>query len=60
MMELDDKAAFEASLIENIQRQTLNPLDEARAFKIYVDDFGWGVITQLADRYITKRITFTF
>jgi ParB family chromosome partitioning protein len=62
-MELDDKAAFEASLlIENIQRQTLNPLDEAKAFKTYVDDFGWGGITKLAEKlgknpsYITKRI----
>jgi ParB family transcriptional regulator, chromosome partitioning protein len=61
-MELDNKAAFEASLIENIQRQTLNPLDEAKAFKIYVDDFGWGAITELAEKlgknpsYITKRI----
>ena len=36
-MELDDKAAFEASVIENIQRQTLNPLDEVKAFKTYVD-----------------------
>jgi ParB family transcriptional regulator, chromosome partitioning protein len=42
IIELDDKAAFEVSLIENIQRQTLNPLDEAQAFKTYVDDFGWG------------------
>jgi len=62
IMELDDKAAFEVSLIENIQRQTLNPLDEAKAFKTYVDDFGWGGITQLAEKlgknpsYITKRI----
>ena len=62
VVELDDREAFEASLIENIQRQTLNPIDEAEAFKTYVDDFGWGGITQLAQRlgkspgYITKRI----
>lgn len=61
-MELDDKGAFEVSLIENIQRQTLNPLDEAKAFKIYVEDFGWGGMTQLATKlgknpsYIAKRI----
>src|SRR5207237_6558995 len=30
---LSDKEAFEASLIENIQRQTLEPLEEAEAFK---------------------------
>jgi ParB family transcriptional regulator, chromosome partitioning protein len=40
----------------------VNPLDEAKAFKAYVDDFGWGGITQLAERlgkkpsYIAKRI----
>ena len=62
IMELDDKAAFEVSLIENIQRQTLNPLDEAKAFKTYVDEFGWGGMAQLAEKlgknpsYITKRI----
>ena len=62
IVELDDREAFEASLIENIQRQTLNPLDEAKAFKTYVDDFGWGGITQLAQRlgknpsYVTRRI----
>jgi ParB family transcriptional regulator, chromosome partitioning protein len=62
IMELDDEAAFEVSLIENIQRQTLNPLDEAKAFKTYVDDFGWGGMAQLAEKlgknpsYITKRI----
>ena len=61
-MELDDKAAFEVSLIENIQRQTLNPLDEATAFKTYVEDFGWGGITQLAEKlgknpsFITRRM----
>ena len=40
----------------------MNPLDEAKAFKTYVDDFGWGGITRLAEKlgknssYITKRI----
>jgi ParB family transcriptional regulator, chromosome partitioning protein len=62
IVELDDREAFETSLIENIQRQSLNPLDEAKAFKCYVDDFGWGGMTELAKRlgknpsYITKRI----
>jgi hypothetical protein len=42
IIELDDKQAFEVSMIENIQRKTLSPLDEATAFKAYVSDFGWG------------------
>jgi ParB family transcriptional regulator, chromosome partitioning protein len=62
IIELDDRQAFEVSIIENIQRMTLSPLDEATAFKTYVTDFGWGGVTDLASRlgkslsYITKRI----
>ena len=32
LVELDDKSAFEVSIIENIQRQTLNPVEEGLAF----------------------------
>jgi ParB family chromosome partitioning protein len=62
IVELDDKESFELSLIENIQRETLNPIDEARAFKIYISDFGWGGVSELAKKigkspsYVTKRI----
>jgi ParB family transcriptional regulator, chromosome partitioning protein len=62
IIELDDKQAFEVSLIENIQRKTISPLDEATAFKSYVSDFGWGGVSDLASKigksssYITKRI----
>jgi ParB family chromosome partitioning protein len=62
IVELDDKESFELSLIENIQRETLNPIDEARAFKMYISDFGWGGVSELARRigkspsYVTKRI----
>jgi ParB family chromosome partitioning protein len=62
IIELDDRQAFEVSLIENIHRKTISPLDEARAFKAYVSDFGWGGVSDLASRigkslsYITKRI----
>jgi ParB family transcriptional regulator, chromosome partitioning protein len=60
--ELDDKEAFEISLMENIQRHTLNPLDEAKAFQAYVSEFGWGGVSDLASKigksvsYVTKRI----
>jgi ParB family chromosome partitioning protein len=62
IVELDDKESFELSLIENIQRETLNPIDEARAFKIYISNFGWGGVSELAKKigkspsYVTKRI----
>ena len=48
IVELDDRSAFEVSLIENIQRKSLDPIEEARAFKNYVDDYGWGGVSDLA------------
>jgi ParB family chromosome partitioning protein len=62
IVELDEKRAFEYSLVENIQRQTLSVVEEAEAFKVYVADFGWGGVSELARKigkspsYITKRI----
>ena len=41
IIELDDRSCYEISLIENIHRQTLNPLDEGFAFKSYISEFGW-------------------
>ena len=62
IVDLDDREAFEVSLVENIQHETMNPFDEARAFKKYADDFGYGGISQLAEKigmsqaYISNRI----
>lgn len=62
IIELDDKEAFEIALIENMQRKTLNALEEAIAFKKYVSDFGWGGVSDLAKKigrshaYVVKRI----
>ena len=39
--ELDDEQAFEAALVENLQREDLNPLETARAFQRLVDDYGY-------------------
>jgi ParB family transcriptional regulator, chromosome partitioning protein len=57
IVELDDRQAFEISLIENIHRKSLNPIEEAYAFKSYVKDFGWGGISDLALK-IGKSISF--
>lgn len=60
--DLNDKEAYEVSMIENVQRMTLAVMDEARAFKTYVSDYGWGGVSELADKlgksvsYVTKRI----
>ena len=62
IVELDDKSSFEVALVENIQRHSLDPLEEALAFKIYVSDFGWGGVSDLAvkisksPKYVCRRM----
>ena len=62
VVELNDREAYEVSLLENIQRETLNPIEEARAFRNYVDEFGYGGETELARKigksqeYVSRRI----
>jgi ParB family chromosome partitioning protein len=40
--ELDDAATYEIALVENIQRQDLNAIEEAGAYRKLIDDFGHG------------------
>ena len=62
IVEVNDKEAFEISLIENIHRKVMSPIAEAQAFKAYVRDFGYGGVSELAAKigkspsYITRRI----
>lgn len=62
VMHLNDKQAFEVSLVENIKRESLSPIEEAIAFKTFVEEKGWGSILDLSHKigksssYITKRI----
>jgi ParB family transcriptional regulator, chromosome partitioning protein len=37
---LDDKKAYEASVIENVQREDLNPIELAAALRVLCDDHG--------------------
>ena len=38
--DMDDAEVLEVGVIENVQRQDLNPLDEARAYGLLITDFG--------------------
>ena len=50
IMELSDKEVLEVSLIENIQRQDLNPIEEAIAYRRLLTDF------KLTQEELSKRI----
>ncbi|HET8855917.1 MAG TPA: ParB/RepB/Spo0J family partition protein [Nitrososphaeraceae archaeon] len=60
--EMTDKQAFEIQLSENIQRKSMDPIEEAEAFRRYVMDFGWGGVSDLANKigkseeYVSHRI----
>ena len=62
VVDLDDRAAFKVSLIENVHRHSLNPIEEGQAFKKYIHEFGWGGVSELAQKickspsYVTRRI----
>ena len=40
ILEADDKKAMELALIENLQRQDLNPVQEALGYKSLMEDYG--------------------
>ena len=40
IIEADDKKAMELALIENLQRQDLNPVEEALGYRTLMDDYG--------------------
>jgi len=60
--EMSDKQAFEIQLTENIQRKTMDPIEEAEACRKYVIDFGCGGVCDLAkkigksEEYVSHRI----
>jgi ParB family chromosome partitioning protein len=56
--EVSDQAALAIALIENIQREDLNPLEEAEALKRLLDEYGL-THQQLADAVGKSRATVT-
>lgn len=56
IQDLDDQAMFEFQLIENIQRESLTPVEEARAYVRMRDEFGY-TIEKIADKVGLKSDT---
>lgn len=60
--DMSDKQAYEIQLTENMQRKSMDPVEEAEAFRRYVIDFGWGGVTELAkkigksEEYVSHRL----
>ena len=40
IIEADDRRAMELALVENLQREDLNPIEEARGFRTLMEDYG--------------------
>ncbi|MGC9076296.1 MAG: ParB/RepB/Spo0J family partition protein [Conexivisphaera sp.] len=62
VVDMDDKSAYELALVENLQRRNLNPIEEAMAFKAYIEMYGYGSESELARRigksqeYVSRRL----
>jgi ParB family transcriptional regulator, chromosome partitioning protein len=60
--ELSDKDAYEVQLTENLQRRSMDPIEEAESFRRYVFEYGWGGMAELAKRigkseeYVSHRM----
>jgi len=50
IQEMSDDDAYDCMTVENLQRADLTPLEEARAFKLYLDRKGPESLPDLAER----------
>ncbi|MEO5365150.1 MAG: ParB/RepB/Spo0J family partition protein [Magnetococcus sp. WYHC-3] len=56
--ELDDATSLEVAILENVQREDLNPIDSARGYQQLVSEFGYSH-QDIARRVGRNRITIT-
>jgi ParB family chromosome partitioning protein len=56
--ELEDRSMLELALIENIQREDLNPIDEAKAYQALIEKVGL-THDELSERVGKQRTTIT-
>jgi len=52
--EADDRASLELAVVENLQRENLNPIEEAMGYKHLIDDYGFTQ-ERLAERVGKSR-----
>ena len=56
--EVDDREMMELSLIENVQRENLNPIEEARAYQTLVEKLGM-THDKVSERVGKQRVSIT-
>ncbi|MBI1289938.1 ParB/RepB/Spo0J family partition protein [bacterium] len=54
--EATDEEMLEIAIVENVQREDLNPVEEAKAYRSLIDQFGWTQ-EQIAQRIGKNRTT---
>ena len=60
--DLTDKQAYEIQLTENVQRKSMDPIEEAEAYQKYVNEYGWGGVSDLgkkigkSEEYVSHRM----
>ncbi|MBQ2326315.1 MAG: ParB/RepB/Spo0J family partition protein [Clostridia bacterium] len=42
VLDVSEKEAYQFALVENLQRQDLNPIEEAMGYRKLIDDFGYS------------------
>jgi ParB family chromosome partitioning protein len=58
IQDVTDEEMLEIAIVENVQRDDLNPVEEARAYRALIDTFGWSQ-EQVAHRVGKQRSTVT-
>ena len=58
IIEADDRKAMEIALIENLQREDLNPIEEAKGYKALIEEYGFTQ-EKAAERVGKSRPTIT-
>jgi ParB family chromosome partitioning protein len=56
--DVDDRAMMEIALVENIQREALDPIEEAKAYQTLIDKIGL-THEKLSERVGKQRVTIT-